>query len=415
MRPSVWPVVRVLLLSLCVLLSVVLLWANVAVHRAPSVGSVEERALLTAQLAHLEGRVHNGLGEEMQRLFPEGSAFTHALYGLAWCGLSPRLETADTLRRHAAVEARWALAQLDRSEEQGRFPVSAEPKFGVFYCGWRNLLLGHLVELGRADSAELLAFDRNSAALAEAFARSTSPYLESYIGMAWPADATVAMASLVLHQRTRGGTHQHVIDRWVGQVRERVDENGLMPHQWDPLNDRPKQGARGSSQALINAFLPGIDSAWAREQYGRFQQHFFMERFGVPAVSEYPRGSFGWGDVDSGPLILGAGPAATIVGSAACRMNGDVFHAQEFAASVHGFGFVTGGERKRYLFGALPIADLFIAWGRSMPSVQATDTPGFKRFHLWSALALVAMWSPFAWRRWRGRSKMDLPPNRTPA
>ncbi len=406
MRPSGWPVVRVVLLALCVLVSVVLLWANVAVHSAPSVGSVEERALLTAQLAHLEGRVHDRLGDEMQQLFPEGSAFTHALYGSAWCGLAQQLEVDDTLRGHAAVEARWALAQLDRPEEQGRFPVSAEPKFGVFYCGWRNLLLGGIVELGVADSAELIAFDRNSAALAEAFARSTSPYLESYIGMAWPADATVAMASLVLHQRLRGGTHQAVIDRWVGQVRERLDGNGMMTHAWDPDHDRSLTDARGSSQALINTFLPAIDEALAQDQFHRFQEAFFMERLGVPAVSEYPRGSFGWGDVDSGPLILGAGPAATIVGSAACRMNGDVFHAQEFAASVHGFGFVTGGQRTRYLFGALPIADLFIAWGRSMPATPATGSPGFKRFHGWSLLALVVIWSPFVLQRWsRSRSR----------
>ena len=390
------------LFVLCLLVSVFLAWTNLAVHSAPRAGFQEERTVLVAQLHYLEGRAHAGLGEDMQQLFPEGSAFTSALYGLAWCGLAQRLEKDDPLLGHASMEAHWALSQLDRPEEQGRFPVSAEPKFGVFYCGWRDLLLGSIIELGSADTVELFAFDRNSAALSDAFARSTSPYLESYIGMAWPADATVAMASLALHQRLRGGAHQQVIERWVSQVRDRLDANGSMPHAWDPYHDRSLTDARGSSQALINTFLPVINEALAQEQFGRFQEAFFMERLGVPAVSEYPKGTFGWGDVDSGPLILGAGPAATIVGSAACRMNGDVFHAQEFAASVHGFGFVTGVESKRYLFGALPIADLFIAWGRSMPSVQATDAPGFKRFHLWSVLALVVMWSPFAWRRWRG-------------
>ena len=395
------------LFVLCLLVSVFIAWTNLAVHSAPRTGSEEERAALVAQLHYLEGRVHAGVGEEMQQLFPEGSVFTHALYGLAWCGLAQRLVNDDTLREHATVEARWALAQLDRPEEQGRFPVSAEPKFGVFYCGWRNLLLGSIIELGAADSVELFAFDRNSAALSDAFARSTSPYLESYVGMAWPADATVAMASLALHQRLRGGAHQQVIERWVSQVRDRLDANGSMPHAWDPYHDRSLTDARGSSQALINTFLPVINEALAHEQFGRFQEAFFMERLGVPAVSEYPKGTFGWGDVDSGPLILGAGPAATIVGSAACRMNGDVFHAQEFAASVHGFGFVTGDERKRYLFGVLPIADLFIAWGRSMPSAMATGTPGFKRFHLWSLLALLVMWGPFAWKRWREKERSE--------
>ena len=383
------------LFLLCIVLSALLIWTNLAVHSATRVGSDGERAELTAQMNYLEGCVHNGLGVEMQQLFPEGSAFTHALYGLAWCGLAQRLDAGDTLRIHARVEARWALSQLDRPEEQGRFPVSAEPKFGVFYCGWRNLLLGSIITLGQADSAELIAFDRNSAALEEAFAASPSPYLESYVGMAWPADATVAMATLALHQQLRGGAYQKVIERWVEQVRERLDASGSMPHAWDPYRDRSLTSSRGSSQALINTFLPAIDEALAQEQFGRFQKAFFMERFGVPAVSEYPRGSFGWGDVDPGPLILGAGPAATIVGSAACRMNGDVLHAQEFAASVQGFGFVTGGDRKRYLLGALPIADLFIAWGRSMPSSGTTETPGFKRFHLWSVLALVVMWAPW--------------------
>ncbi|MCC7502435.1 MAG: hypothetical protein IT229_07885 [Flavobacteriales bacterium] len=389
------------LFALCLLVSVLLAWTNLAVHQAPPTGSDDERMALVAQLRYLEGRVHAGLGEEMQQLFPEGSAFTHALYGLAWCGLVQGSETDDTLREHAAREARWALKQLDRPEEQGRFPVSAEPKFGVFYCGWRNLLLGSILELGAADTVELIAFDRNSAALSDAFARSGSPYLESYVGMAWPADATVAMASLALHQRLRGGAHQQVIDRWVAQVHDHLDANGSMPHAWDPYHDRSLTDARGSSQGLINTFLPEINEALAHEQFGRFRDAFFMERLGVPAVSEYPQGTFGWGDVDSGPLILGAGPAATIVGSAACRVNGDEFHAQEFAASVHGFGFVIGGERKRYLFGALPIADLFIAWGRSMPSAQATESPGFKRFHLWSVLALVVMWGPwwFVFRR----------------
>ncbi|MBK9194192.1 MAG: hypothetical protein IPO17_04215 [Flavobacteriales bacterium] len=187
------------------------------------------------------------------------------------------------------------------------------------------------------DTLLLHAFDRQSDSLALAFTRSDSPFLESYTGAAWPADATVAMASLVMHGQLRGRDHSAATARWVAQVRERLDERGLIPHAWQPWEDRIGQSARGSSQALMNTLLPLIDTAFAAEQFGRFRELYFTERFGVPAVREHPIGDGSPGDVDSGPLILGFGPAATIVGSGACRMNGDAHHAAEFESTVHGF------------------------------------------------------------------------------
>lgn len=373
-----------------------LLWVNCAVHTAPRVGSEEELDELRGQLRFLEGRVHDGLGDEMQKLFPEGSVYTHALYGLAWCGYVRRISASDSVHTHALLEARWALSQIEQYEVQGRFPVAAEPKFGTFYCGWHSYLLGSIVALGAATVREQELLDLYSAELDTAFANSTSPFMESYSGMAWPADNVVAMASLAMHERIRPGAHKAVIDRWLMQVAKRYDERGMIPHAWDPFTDRQQEHARGCSQALINAFLPMIDSTLAREQFELFRQHFFMERFSVPLVREYPKGIRGWGDVDSGPVILGAGCAASIVGAAACRLNGDVFHAQEVDATVEGFGLVLGDERKRFVLGALPIADLFIAWGRSMPAPERTGPmPGFMRFHLWSGLGLILLWSPW--------------------
>jgi|GEM_PF-3367050 hypothetical protein len=54
-----------------------------------------------------------------------------------------------------------------------------------------------------------------------------------------------------------------------------------------------------------------------------------MERSGVPLVRDHSKGINGWGDVDTGPVILGAGCVSSIVGATACRLNGDVFHAQD--------------------------------------------------------------------------------------
>jgi|GEM_PF-5365677 len=67
--------------SLAVILSIGLLWINCAVHTAPAIGTLGEMRGVQAQLDHPEDRMHAGLGQEMQALFPVGSLFTHALYG----------------------------------------------------------------------------------------------------------------------------------------------------------------------------------------------------------------------------------------------------------------------------------------------------------------------------------------------
>ena len=395
---------RLLHLLIASLLTVVLLWINIAVHTAPHVGSQQELAELRHQLAYLEPRVHQGLGTEMQKLFPEGGVFTHALYGLAWCGVADRLPPLDTVRRHAYREARWAYAQVDTQREWTRFPELASPQYGVFYAGWRNYLLARMVAVGAAanDTILLQAFDRQSDLIAKAFARSSSPYLESYTGMAWPADATVAMASLCMHERLRGARHATVIARWATQVRARRDERGMIPHAWDPRSDRIGEQARGCSQSLMNTMLPAIDKALAWEQYQLYRDHFLTEPLGLPAMREYPHGASGGGDVDSGPVIFGVGSAATLVSAGACRANDAALHAHVMDATNEALGFVTGGQRKRYLFGAMPIADLFIAWGRSIPCAHASHpAPAFKTFHGWSLLILLVLWSPVIVRWWR--------------
>ena len=399
---------RLLHLLIASLLSSVLLWINIAVHTAPPVGSHQEFEELQQQLAYLEPRLHQGLGTGMQKLFPEGGVFTHALYGLAWCGLADRLSPLDTLRRHAYREARWAYAQVDTRWERARFPEMASPQYGAFYAGWRNYLLARMVAVGAAanDTTLLHAFDRQSDSIAMAFARSSSPYLESYTGMAWPADATVAMASLCMHERLRGAQHATVIARWVAQVRARLDERGMIPHTWDPWGDRMGEQARGCSQSLMNTMLPAIDKALAGEQYQLYRDHFLTEPLGLPAMREHPQGVTGGGDVDSGPVIFGVGSAATLVSAGACRANGEAMHAHVIDATTEALGFATGGDRKRYLFGALPIADLFIAWGRTTPCAGVQHpAAAFKAFHGWSLLILLVLWSPIIVRWWRRKDR----------
>lgn len=391
-------------LLLVAFLSVALLWINIAIHRTAAVGSTAEVEALRAQLTFLEPRMHAGLPNDLQKLFPEGRVFAQALYALSWCGLAQRVPSDDNMREHALREARWAYAELNSPRGQRQFPISTPLPLGAFYAGWRNQVLAALVALDPSDTALTAVFDRESAIIAAAFAGCRSPYLESYTGQAWPADGVVALHSLRLHERLRGADHGAVLARWVQQAQTRRDDRNMIPHAWSPQGDAVHQGGRGSSLALMNVFLPDIDSTLAAEQFERWKSLFIMERLGVPAAREHPIGDASPGDIDSGPLILGFGPASTIVGAAACKRNGDAFHATECTRTAHGFGFATCFNGQRYIFGALPIADLFIAWGRSVPSAQLEGKPpGYGKFHALSLLLALLLWSPWLIRWWRSR------------
>lgn len=362
--------------------------------------------MVREQLAYLAPLLHAGLGSEMQRQFPEGSAFTHALYGLACCGAAARSHD-PAYRAQAEMEAEWAFGRIDDAHERTHFDMTLTPTYGIFYRGWRNYLLARIVESegDHVDSALYRRFVTDSEELAQAFEEARGPYLASYHEQAWPADNVVAMASLVMEERICHKDHRDLVARWIASVRERSRPLGSIPHAWSLATDRAMQEARGSSQALMNCFLPLIDSGLAADQYDRFRAHFITARLGVPGVLENADGA--WvGDVDSGPVILGIGSAATIVAPGAARANHDVCTASAIDGSIDGLGFPIGRSR-RYVFGAMPIADLFIVWTRTLGVPRSTSAcePHFTAFHNWSLALLLLIWWPSCFTLLRSLTK----------
>jgi hypothetical protein len=338
----------------------------------------------------------------------------HALYGLAWVDVGwHRADRTEALR-----EARWALAKLDGP--QGTEPFSAEltPRYGVFHAGWTNWLRGGIVRLAAGpgtardasdrdapardapardpaarnpaarnpagdggtagpgtadpadlgDPAEVERFERDSRALAAAFDAAASPFLPAYPGQSWPVDSTVAIASLRLHDAVLAPAFGGTVARWLAAARERLDPaTGLLPHESDPVSGAPRQGARASSQSVIQRFLVEVDPGFAREQYARFRALFVVRPLGLgPALREYPQGTDGPGDVDSGPLPLGVSLSATVVTIGAARVQGDA----SLASALAEFGEVAGVPvttpwTKRYALGLLPVGDAFLVWAHT--------------------------------------------------
>ncbi len=108
-------------------------------------------------------------------------------------------------------------------------------------------------------------------------------------------------------------------------------------------------------------------------------------------MREFPIGSAGQGDVDSGPLVLGVSLSAFAVTLAAARANGDASLADTLdrEAETFGVGLQWRGER-RYALGQLPVGDAWPACARSTP-VGARPSRAAASRTWWWACALLAL------------------------
>jgi hypothetical protein len=132
-------------------------------------------------------------------------------------------------------------------------------------------------------------------------------------------------------------------------------------------------GARGTSQTIIHRFLLEIDPGFARAQYEVYREKF-VTGLG-PAIREFPKGTDGSGDVDSGPLVFGVSLSATTVGFGAARVQHDSL-AGVLGREGELLGVpVAGAHTKRYALGLVPIGDAFLVWSATARPFVAGDQP----------------------------------------
>lgn len=404
-------VIRTLYAISAGLLTLLIVLVNVRLH-IPAAGAYTYSEVgpdVVPQLRYLGRALRGGSGARMQALFPEGFFFSHVLYGLTWVEVGVRQPVGHPLREEALAEARWALEQLESDAGRAPFDPDLTPAYGVFYAGWTTWLRGGVARLNRADAAATARFVAGCEALAAAFAESETPFLPAYPGQAWPVDSVVAVAALRLHDAMLPPRYTDVVGDWLAAARARLDtETGLLPHRVDPETGALLEGARGSSQSLIQRFLVDIDPTWARGQYLLFRRQFVVSPLVVVGVREYPPGVTGLGDVDSGPLVGGVSGSATVVALGAAQVHGDRALAAPLLHLSEALGFpLEVGDTKRYALGALPVGDAFLVWSKSArpwvagPMQLTLPEPVPRWWRLpWHALslALVAfLWSPIWW------------------
>lgn len=403
------------LLSLPLLLGLAyLLYLNAALYRRPRAVAVAGQHLnadVLAQLRHLQQRLHRGAATDMQGLFPEGFVFTNALYSLAWSEVAAAAPGSSQLHRQAVAESRWAVQQIASPQGQAIFNPDLPLPYGAFYVGWLNYPLGKQLAAqtpAERRPADTALFARHCARLAAVLDSSAAPYPETYPGIAWPADVAVGVASLAVHDQLYRPRYQRTIRHWLRRAAALTDSSGLLPHEAEFGSGRPREGARGSSQSLMLCLLADIDPAFGRRQFQGYRRHFVDERLGLPGIREYPFGNAGGADVDSGPVVWQIGGAASVVGRRAAREYGELELAEGLRSSLEAFGLAGTTEgRRAYLFGQLPLADAFLAWGNAI-DIKPQPPVGHNwrwRFQLYSlgAAGLLVGLLVLLWRR-RGAS-----------
>lgn len=324
-----------------------------------------------SQLTFLENAIDSGAAEDMQRLFPEGYFFTHALVGLTHVdrGLNAQPGSADRIA--ARDRALVALEALHLDAGRSPFFGVQSPPNGMFFQSWTAYLRAGAILLGpesAEEAGEIAILEGQLDAIRLAVDHAPTPFPESYLGAAWPCDSYPAMVAMRVYDDVSGEPRYGAwLDAWLDAIDATTDGRlGVPPHRINPGDGRVLDGPRATSLVLITRLMIDIDPVRGEFYYRQLRGQFLTTVMSLPGVREFPMGTDGAGDVDSGPLIAGVSLSASAVGAGAARVWGDDVTARSLLQAGEAIGMpVTLGRGKRYALGLMPVGDAFGVWSKT--------------------------------------------------
>lgn len=259
-----------------------------------------------------------------------------------------------TVREEALAEIRWLIAALQTPRMSGFVaPHFGEPfgtndhKVAVFVHGhFLNLAMRYREISGDGRYDRLI--DHIAAALVRAYKETDQGILSSYRDMWWITDNLPALSAL--------SRYDHVFHRDTSEARKKFlhslktyyldPKTGMFCTYVDPRGHLQLQGPRGVSMMYGLQFLKDVDPEFASSQYALAKRFLIKGGLGFSAAWEFPAGEPARSDVDSGPLVLGAGPSASGFAIAAAAIDGDPETAWELlkASALVGMPALHEGE-----------------------------------------------------------------------
>ena len=197
--------------------------------------------------------------------------------------------------------------------------------------------------------------DRVTATLMRRYENSKHMLLQTYRNEVYPADNCLAIASIGLHAKATGADHSQLLDRILDSFRHVcVDkESGLLFQAINNFSGKPLDEPRGSGTTFGLYFLSFVDQQLAAELYQAARRELTGNVIGFGLMQEYPASSRGgFGDIDSGPVIMNYGVSPTGSMIAGTRIFGDrVYFKQLYRTSVLFGAPLKSGDDWEYVAG----------------------------------------------------------------
>jgi hypothetical protein len=230
--------------------------------------------------------------------------------------------------------------------------VRMDPGAGHAYAGYINIALG-MLRLVDPESPHRRLHDRLTEALRGKLFRAPNGLIETYPGETWPPDVAVVAGSIGLHAKATGADVKEAMDAWAERfARCAVHASGYLVQRVRSGTCTPLDAPRGSGTALASYVLGFAHPGLSRRLHGALVRSGRIAWLGFGGVREYAEGFQGAGDVNAGPIVLGASVGATGFGLGAARMNGDRELYRELYRSAHLFGVpVESGDATGFVLG----------------------------------------------------------------
>ena len=295
------------------------------------------------------------------------AAAGHAQLGLAWPEHRAQQAERAALAIDLAIrEESWAF-DTARWGDSAFSHLDGEGDHDHAVLGYLGVSLG-LLRLLEPDNRHAALHDRISAFLAARL--QATPALATFPGEAYPVDHAASLATVALHARARGEAPPAWLDASLADFQSRyLDPRGLLIKSVHPGSGEHRSIARGSGSALGAWFLGFADPELSARLARSIRAELATTGAGVGVVLEYAPAAYEaghpcQGDVDSGPLILGASVSATGFSLASARRLGDEDWQRRLWGTARTFGaydgrsFHTGGP----LGNAIMLAMLTGGW-----------------------------------------------------
>ncbi len=253
---------------------------------------------------------------------------------------------------------------------------------GHAYLGYANLALG-LARIADAGFEHVALHDQVTDSFVKQLEQAKLGLIETYPGESYPVDVASVVASIALHDKCANGSDRRdLVARWQDTVRALyVDpKSGLLVQVASATTGKALDKPRASGTALAAYFLGVADLPLGNELYENTERCCAYTLFGFGAVTEYPSGVSGVGDIDSGPVAFsfGVSPTGFLIGAASQNQDRSRFLSLARTAnffgmptsSANGWGYQSGGPIGNAIMFAMMTADR--TGGRTRRSMTST-------------------------------------------